>query len=183
MDDAVNGREIVVTVSNTGGSSKGFSLVLDGELLEILKQDPLQYSLVEVMWLKTKDGTSAEFESRTAELSLQEFMDGSIKLAASFPDASIRDGIIIDDTKIFRGKAPWEDYKYSTYRFFKFTFNVKPQEGLSKLSLIVQVSPHEDWEHGSAVFKMTFWLDEEEHDEKCRKEIAAICEVLVSGGR
>jgi hypothetical protein len=175
----VNGRFGAVSINNTGGPSKGLSLVIDGDLAELLKQDPAQYDYVEMNWfvdpspLDTFD-TQPERVECLAKLYPHVFADGNTRLIADFPDVPSPNGLVIDAAKRYSTVPPWECYQLFTCLVARFKFSVKTQENLSESPFSVQVSPHENWELGSAICHGDFCVNAEEYDEKCRKEIEAL---------
>ena len=106
-------------MESIGGPSRGFSVVLTGDMAELAATDPTQYESVEVFGFKdptilSNNENEPEQVNLSAVLYPYKASVGSTCLRADFPDEQIHKGILIDEYERF---ASIKAMEHSVYIF------------------------------------------------------------------
>ncbi|MCL2137552.1 MAG: hypothetical protein FWH40_08585 [Coriobacteriia bacterium] len=163
-----------VIIESIGGPSKGFSVVLAGEMAELAATDPTQYESIEVFGFKdpsilSDNENEPEQVNLSADLYPYKTSDGTTCLRADFPDAQIHKGILIDEYERFASIKGYGAFgMYFSYTL-KIKLKMKPLEGSPKLPLVVCVHPLANWDDGYSETQSEVFVNDSDYVEYYRR--------------
>jgi hypothetical protein len=165
-------RIATIAIQNRGGPSKGISVLLEGELIEALLDDPDGSCSAKAAWyadptpLVTHESPPDRCWAVTEELYRYTTTSGSQGLRADLPEVVIPNGFFIPPTENQLSYRPayygFKSY-YEIVVFAPFIFH-PPQtlldKGIKHMDMTLTVRPHENWDNSAVSTYLTYWFSE-----------------------
>ncbi|MCL2137784.1 MAG: hypothetical protein FWH40_09790 [Coriobacteriia bacterium] len=163
-----------VIIESIGGPSKGFSVVLAGEMAELAATDPNQYESVEVFGYKdpsilSDNDNEPEQFNLSAKLYPYKTTDGTTCLRADFPDTQIHKGILIDDEKRYSSIRGYGAFVIYLSYLVTFKLRMRQVEGSPKLPLMVRIHPISNWDEGYAETERMMFINASDSEKNFMK--------------
>ena len=166
--DIVNRKRCNFPFRNSGGPSKGFTVILSGELVKWLTRFPESISEVEVSGynnptpLASPDNEPDDYHLFST-FNTEYINNGEVILKTEFTEAPIPNGLVIDMSRRYNYRPAWSWFERYYDTSIIFTISLLEFDGPSGTELVVQVIPHGNKERGVVSRTAVFWPDAYEY--------------------